>query len=353
MNAHDLKDYIIEDTNRINIILEDINCHGIREYGKDFRCGLPNHHNTTSVRVRKQTLSVAIYLSDEGKIGGDIFTLIMHIKEISFPQTIRYVHKLLNLEYKIYGEIVNAQPKNHILSMFRNIRKETKSVTSSQYDFNTYPENILNKYYDYYHIDYIKDGCMPSVMKMLDIKYDFISKRVIIPHRAWDTGEILGIFGRTTLPNYKELDIPKFFGIIPYDKSGNLYGLYIGYKSILEKGYVIVSEGEKSVIQSLSMGLDGVVAVGSHFISPEQRKILLGLNVDIIIAFDKGIGIDYIREVCSQFRGIRNVYYIYDNDDILDNTESPFDNGRMIFDIMFDEKIKYEGEKEDSNVNYK
>ena len=135
--VEELKDYIIEDTNRINIILEDINCHGIREYGKDFRCGLPNHQNTTSVRVRKQTLSVAIYQADDGKVNGDIFTLIMHVKEMSFPQSIRYVHKLLNLEYTIYGEVVNIQPKNHILSMFRNIRKETKSITNSKYDFNT------------------------------------------------------------------------------------------------------------------------------------------------------------------------------------------------------------------------
>lgn len=340
MKAHDLKKYIIEDANRINLILESIDCHGIKAYENDFRCGLPNHHNTTSVRVRKTTLAVAIYLSDEENVNGDIFTLIMHIKNMSFPQSVKYVHKLLKLKYTIYGDAI-YEKKSHVLDMFRNIRKETK-VNNYKYDYETYPEYILNKYYDFFHIDFIRDNILPSVMREFDVKYDFDTKRVIIPHRAWDTGEILGIFGRTTVENYEELNIPKYLGIMPYSKGGNLYGLYINYKSILERGYVIVSEAEKSVLQAKSFKEDCVVALGSHNITDEQRKILLGLNVDIIIAFDKGIKEDFIKEVCDTFYGKRNIYYTYDRDDLLKNKQSPFDNGRMIFDILLDDKIRYE-----------
>ena len=130
-------------------------------------------------------------------------------------------------------------------------------------------------------------------------------------------------------------NIPKYFGVRPYPKSLNLYGLWQNYQSIQEKGYVIVLEAEKSVMQLDTYGINNGVAIGSHEISPMQRRILIGLDVEIIIAFDKGISEDFIQNTCSKFRKFRKCTYIFDELDLLSDKASPTDLGINIFNILF------------------
>ena len=58
-------------------------CHGLHEYLHEWRAGLPQGNNKTAICVKKDTLSVAIRSSEENK-RGDIVTLVMRIKGISF-----------------------------------------------------------------------------------------------------------------------------------------------------------------------------------------------------------------------------------------------------------------------------
>jgi hypothetical protein len=152
----------------------------------------------------------------------------------------------------------------------------------------------------------------------------------------------VGIVGRTTVPNYEVFDIPKYFGIKPFSKGMDLYGLYENYQSIQEKGYVTVFESEKSVLKRYSRKDETGVAIGCHSISEEQVKILIGLNVDIIIAFDKDVSANEVRKECEKFYGIRNVYYVYDKWNILSEKDSPADMPNKQYEFMFKYKIKYD-----------
>lgn len=154
--------------------------------------------------------------------------------------------------------------------------------------------------------------------------------------------DYVGIVGRTTIPNYEELDIPKYFGIKPFSKSMNIYGLYENYQTIQEKGYTVILEAEKSVLKRYSRKDGTAVAIGSHTLSDEQVKILIGLNVDIVIAYDEGISINEIRKECEKFYGIRNVYYIYDKWGILNEKESPADKPNKQYEFMLKYKVKYD-----------
>jgi DNA primase len=67
-------------------------------------------------------------------------------------------------------------------------------------------------------------------------------------------------------------------------------------------------------------------AVCGHDISDEQVKILAGLNLkEIIIAFDKDVPQNELRAQCEKFYGIRNVSYIYDKEDLLDDNDDSND----------------------------
>ena len=147
------------------------------------------------------------------------------------------------------------------------------------------------------------------------------------------------------MKTYEEFDIPKYFPLIKYSKSLNLYGLQENYNGIQTKNQVVVYESEKSVLKRFTRLDETGVAVGSHSLSEEQIRILIGLNVDITIAYDKDIPLQHIRSECEKFYGIRNINYIFDKRGLLKEKESPADAHNRIFEYLLKNKIKYD-EKE-------
>jgi DNA primase len=157
--------------------------------------------------------------------------------------------------------------------------------------------------------------------------------------------DYVGIIGRTTIAEYSMLDIPKYFPLKAYPKGMNLYGLNENYKYIQEQNMIRVAEAEKSVLKRHSRNDRTCVAACSHDLSDEQVRILISLNIDITIAWDKDVSLQHIRATCNKFYGIRNVYYMYDKWDILGKKDSPADLPNKLYNFMFKYKIKYD-EKE-------
>ena len=125
----------------------------------------------------------------------------------------------------------------------------------------------------------------------------------------------------------------------------NLYGLQENYEGIQKAGDVCVYESEKSVLKRHSRLDRTGVAVGSHNLSDEQVKILVGINVNITLAYDKDIPLKHIRSECERFYGLRNISYIYDKYDLLKEKDSPADAPNKIYNYLFKHRIKYD-EKE-------
>lgn len=338
MNANELKEYIIYNS-KISLILERLGCHGIKEYKSEYRAALPNKTNKTAVTVKKNNLFTAVNSSDLN-FTGDIFVLVMKLKNISFGKANILIHEFLGLEYS-YTNLKQKKETKDLLDVFKKIKKNT-CITNRNIDI--YNESIFKEYTDLPHISWIKDGIMPFACKKFNIGYSFDKKRIIIPWRYWcgNENQYVGIVGRTTIPNYEELDIPKYLGIKPFSKGMNIYGLYENYQTIQQKRHAVIFESEKSVLKRYSRKDETALAIGSHSLSSEQVKILVGLNVDIIVAFDKDIDINEIRRECDKFYGIRNVYYIYDKWGILSEKESPADRPNKQYEFMLKYKIKYD-----------
>lgn len=97
---------------------------------------------------------------------------------------------------------------------------------------------------------------------------------------------------------------------------------------------------KKSVIKRDSLNDSTCVALSGHTISDEQIRILIGLNVDIIVALDKDIPIGEVRNICSKFYGVRNVYYIWDKWDLLGKKDSSADSLNKVYQFLMKYKVK-------------
>ena len=60
--------------------------------------------------------------------------------------------------------------------------------------------------------------------------------------------------------------------------------------------------------------------------SQYQIDMIVRLGVDIILAMDKDVKKDEIEQIANRFPDGVPIYYIYDEDEILEEKESPSDN---------------------------
>lgn len=342
MLANELKQYIV-DNDKIIVILERLGCHSIRENKKDYRAGLLDYCSKNAISIIKDTLGVKVFKPESQTLRGDIYTLCMDIKNVSFPKSVSLVHEYLGLKYTGYKKLNNKkQTTKDPLDIFKKVTK--RRFVCNKDDLEIYNDEVLDEYMPFVHIDWVREGIMPWTAEKFKIGYAPNRKRIVIPERFWcgSENDYIGIMGRTVIKEWSLLDIPKYLPLKVFPKSINLYGLQENYKSIQEKGEVRVYESQKSVLKRHSKGDETGVSIGCHDISDEQVKILIGLNVDIVIIMDKGIDKNHVRGMCNKFYGIRNVSYIWDEYDLLKDKESPADADNKKFDYLLKYKVNYD-----------
>lgn len=323
-------------------ILLDLECHGLREYASEWRAALPQGTNKTAICIKKVTLSTVIRNS-EGSKQGDIFTLVMMIKNISFGKANRYIHELLGLKYS-YSKTDRKGEINDPLAIFKKVKRRKHIIDT---DVLVYDDSCMKEYVNLPYIGWIREGVMPFACKKFNIGYSYDRKRIVIPERKWDgdDNEYIGISGRTTVENYEMFDIPKFYKLSDtYPKGINVYGLNENYGTIQEAGYVVVLEAQKSVLKRYSRKDGAAVAIGNCELTEEQVRILISLNVEIVIALDEGIDINHIRQECDKFYPIRKVSYIFDRWGLIENgsKDSPADKQNKIYNFLLKHRTVYD-----------
>ena len=192
---------------------------------------------------------------------------------------------------------------------------------------------------------------MPWTRDKFDICYSYKRKRIIIPIYHWLTKELVGFNMRTTIQNYEEFGIPKYWITPTYQKSNNLYGLAQNYDTIVSKKVVTVFESEKSTLKRDTLGDNTCVSLQGKTMSDEQARILIGLNAEIVIAVDKDVDINEIRFMAEKFYHIRPVSYIYDKYGLLKEKDSPVDQGNKVYQYLFKHRIKYDSAEHSLYLN--
>lgn len=347
MTISELKEYIYS-KNKIEYILEQLNCHEIKynEQKGYWSATHPDGDNPQGINIRNneylnyRSFSRGVDYED----GKDLISLVEITKKLSFVDALKYLHKILDLPFEFKKKEEKPKKKYDPLSVFTKVLRSNRRIINVD-DIHVLDDELLNDFVPMLHIDWFKDGVMPWTREKFGLCYSYRRKRMIIPHRYWMTGQLVGMNMRTTVPNYKEFGIKKYILTEGFEKHLNIYGLYENYESIQKAGYVVVYESERSVLKRDSLDDSTGVAISGHSLSPEQVAILIGLNVDIIISMDRDIQIEEVRHMCSKFNNIRNVYYTYDKYDLLGAKDSIADAPNKIFNYLMKHRVKYDAKE--------
>lgn len=355
MDARELKKYIY-DNGKVASILEAIGCHHIKYHQSKgyWSCGNYDGDNTSAIDVYdNEYLGVCNWTRSEFDEKSDIITLVQYNRKCSFLDATDFLCEFLGISGGISKSKIVKSTFNP-LAIFENAVSRKKSVNVGE--IQTLDENVLDEYVPMLHYDWFKEGIMPWARRKFGICYSYKRSRIVIPHRKWDDGRLIGANMRTTVANHDAFGITKYWLTPGMNKSANVYGLYENYDSIKEAGYVVVFESEKSVLKMYSKdghensewmdryGFNGkaCVALSGKSVSDEQMRILIGLNVDIIIALDKDVDVNEVRCQCEKFYRVRNVSYIYDRYDLLDKKDSPADVSSNKFKWLFKWRVNYD-----------
>ena len=343
MTISELKEYIYNE-HKIEYVLDEIGCHNIvyhpnKEY---YSCSNFNGDNPSAINVRNNEYLGVINYTRTKEFGdnSDIITLVQYNNGMSFIEAVKYLHKILDIPFEFKRKEEKPKKIDHLNIFRRQLRSNRKAINVD--DIHVLDNKLIDDFVPMLHIDWFHEGIMPWTRKKFKLAYSYKHKRVVIPMRYWATGELLGFNQRTTIENYEEFNIKKYFITPTYPKALNLYGLYENYDSIQKAGYVVVAESEKSVLKRDSFGDGTVVALSGKSISDEQVRILIGLNVEIVIGLDKDVDVNEVRHIAEKFYHIRPVSYIYDKWDLLKDKDAPMDAKNKIYQFLFKYRIKYD-----------
>lgn len=344
MTVNELKKYIYNE-NKIQYILEQLNCHEIRynEQREYWSAAHSDGDNPQGINIRNnqylnyRSFSRGIDYED----GQDLITLVETTKKLSFIETVKYIHKILDLPFELQKREEKPKKKYDPLSVFTKVLGCNRRVVNVD-DIHILDDKLLDDYIPMLHIDWLREGITERARKKFNIAYSYKHKRIVVPLKYWLTGELLGFNQRTTVENYEEFNIKKYFITPTYPKHLNLYGLYENYNAIISKKIVTVFESEKSTLKRCSLMDDTCVSLQGKSMSEEQARILIGLNTEIVVALDKDVDINEVRFICEKFYHIRPVSYIYDKWDLLGAKDSPADANNKIYQFLFKHRIKYD-----------
>lgn len=343
MTIGELKEYIY-DNNKVEFILENLGCTNIKynDQKEYFSSTQPDGDNPQGVNIRNnkylnyRSFSRGVDYEDNQ----DLISLVESAKNLSFIDAVKYTHKILGLEYQ-FKKTEKPKKKFDPLEVFKRTLRGYRSIVNVD-DIHILDDKLLNDFVPMLHISWLQQGITERTRKKFGLAYSYRYQRVIIPMRYWSTGELLGFNQRTTIENYEEFNIKKYFITPTYPKLLNLYGLYENYDAIQKAGYVVVGESEKSCLKRDSLGDGTVVALSGKTMSDEQVRILIGLNVEIVIALDNDVDVNEVRHLCEKFKNIRKVSYIKDLTGILGGKDAPMDACNKDYQFLFNNRIVYD-----------
>ena len=324
MDVSALKEYIY-DNDRVANILESLGCKQIKRHGDRYSAQNPDGDNPQAVNVFLPSLSVINYTRDLDTISAyhDVFTLVQFYRQCDFFDALQYVCDILGLS--IYHDFDEDLPESIKLTRILMQMIYEDDDGESEKPLKPIPEQVLSYYLPYVNDLFKNDGISYEVQKLFEIGYDPYSNRITIPIRNYD-GKLIGIKGRWFGDIPEGSEIQKYIYLEPCNKGQVLYGLDKTYTQIQTSHCVYVGESEKFVMQLYSYGDKNCVSTGGKTITGHQIEMLSRMCADVILCFDKDVGLEELQHIGERFIGSVNVYAMMDPYEILNDHESPSDN---------------------------
>lgn len=315
-----------------------------------------------------------------------IYNLIIQVYatkgiNIEFKEAINWLKEQLGIDdnydevkgfgYSVKGKTEDLPTKRDELRTFDLLDVARSKLQRESVKLDFYIDEHLEQFSHHgSHSSFTNDHITSAAMDSFDIKSDRIQNAMIIPHRHYKDGRIIGIMSRNL--NQKQID--KGFKYIPYKNSVssykfpkhlNLYGAWENRRAISLLGKVTIFEAEKSVLQCESYygERNHSVALGGNSLDDKQIDILIELGVHTVhICMDKDYetvdslrGINVLNSMVAMAKRLMpyfTVFIVYDSDGLLDEKDSPSDKGKEVLDTLFKSKELVNSEFVETWENY-
>ena len=327
--------YIYEEQ-KIEEIYEKLGCQNIKfeQNDKLISAALPDGDNSRSVQTYCDDENLVSFIRTRG-IKGNIFNVIGYIRHgcTTHEETKEKLYEIKKWIYVELGlkDLKLPEPKEDPLKWLKEIQKERQYYENKLNK--VLPEDIMNQYIPYPHMRWIKEGISYETQILFGVGYDLFAERIVFAiHNK--NGEIVGVKGRYVGGDKNTLDNIKYIYLYSCNKGWELFNLHRALPHIEEEKQVIVVEGEKSTMLLWEYGFKNCVAIGGSDLSEQQVKMLkdLGLDVEIVLAYDQDKDKDFIREQLKKFgcwKSTRKISVIFDKDNLLKPKMSPCDDEKL------------------------
>lgn len=329
----------LRDEDKIERLLEAIGCEYVKpeQRGELVTAQLPERYysnNKRAVQVRLNE-SLSCYIRNRTDFKGDIFSLVSYIhydkrgEEIdkNLPKAKEFICNLFGwnefLNKKGFKDVI---VKDYTASLKAIIGEKKKAVEIKSNPI--LPDDIMNRYYFYGkplpYKGWIEEGISYKTQMIYGVGFDLESKRIVFPLKN-RFGKIVGVKGRIMKD---EDDDRKYLYLHPCQNRYEWFNFHLAHQHILLKKKVYIFEAEKSCMKAHTLGIYNTLGIGGSEISEEQVEMIkqLGLDIKIILCYDKGISVEQIKNVARLFEG-REIYGMYDIDNVLNDKDSPIDKG--------------------------
>lgn len=312
MDVYSLKNYIINNPDYIELVLEKVGFHYIdfNKRTKEYRCAREIGRNPTSVKVNSETLSATCFSTN---LKGDLITLVQSKIYTNFPNTIKRIAEIVNFE--------DIGKQDEYTLPFGGFYKKIAKLRDEDYlNIETYSDEILEEFEEIPSLLFYEDGILPHVQQTFGIGYDSTTTRISVPWRSL-SGELCGVMGRLNKRKVSDEEV-KWFPIIPFPKSKTLYGFIENYNTIQERSFVMIGESEKHSLQLASKGLPVGLSLGGSFMSEIQANHIKSLFPEtLLVMMDEGLSEEHSRDIALQLKSDKyyknKVGYIYDKNNLI------------------------------------
>ncbi len=249
--------------------------------------------------------------------GGNVFTFLMKIEGIRFPEALEQLAKQAGIEYSPSDRPVNKEQQDQTEALsnacrdyaahcYRALRSEAGTIAYQYLRERRFNDETLKRF----GVGYAPDGAASflsstqrpaSSLQLFEQAgiisrgnsgdhYDRFHGRIIFPITS-ATGKIIGFGGRVLPTNTpatgsqlaKYVNSPE---TALYHKSQVLYGLFQAKDAIRKKDFAILVEGYADVIALSQAGFENVVAASGTSLTTEQLNVLRRFTKQIVLLFD-------------------------------------------------------------------
>ena len=339
----------IYDEGTIGQLLEELGCDNIKI--KSNRAGddlvtarLPGSKNLRGAQVYLSP-NLHVELVGEG-ISGDIYNMVgfvlydcKNFDEVrsKLYQIKTFICNALNYENET-PNFVQEKPKIDWNWWLRDVQKQRPREYEITQNI-ILDNDVLNEFIPGPWIGWFNEGITIEAQMVFGVGFHIPSDRVTIPvHNA--NGELIGIKGRYVGSDKELLAHKKYNYIYPCSKSIEMFNLHRALPYIKEQKKVYVFEGAKTTMKLWGWGIKNALSVEGDKLNPVQAKILkeLGIDIEIVWAWDKGKDREFIYNQTKQIKG-RKMSYLYDSTDRFEDKESPVDRGLDVFKDLLENDI--------------